>query len=181
MSRAMSILVQGGMIMPSTISFLSFHTSFKAASHTYIAARSDEKDIPQRPWGRMLGRYNTVFTHLTILIVLLAVTLSNTMSPIKLDSPASSPQGELSSQEETGNPVLDVATLLKTMDFAATVSTVIAERGMQRVLLVDSLTSRFESWCDLMIETRESTEKEQACYTLYQPSSRTSVHFTSFS
>ncbi|KAH8087947.1 hypothetical protein HD553DRAFT_269266 [Filobasidium floriforme] len=42
------------------------------------------------------------------------------MSPIKLDSPASSPQGELSSQEETGKPVLDVATLLKTMDFAAT-------------------------------------------------------------
>jgi hypothetical protein len=117
------------MIMPSTISFLSFHTSFKAASHTYIAARSDEKDIPQRPWGRMLGRYNTVFTHLTILIVLLAVTLSNTMSPIKLDSPASSPQGELSSQEETGKPVLDVATLLKTMDFAATVSTTICREG----------------------------------------------------
>lgn len=127
----------------------------------------------------MLGRYNTVFTHLTILFVLLAVTLSNTMSPIKLDSPASSSQGELSSNEETGNPVLDVATLLKTMDFAATVSTTICREGNAACVIGRSLTSRFESWCDLTIETRESTEKEQACYTLYQPSSRTSIHFTS--
>lgn len=125
----MSRLVQGVVNMPSTISLLSFHTSSIAPSYTYIAARSDEQDIPQRPWGRMLGRYNTVFTHLTILIVLLAVTLSNTMSPIKLDSPASSSQGELSSHEETGNHVLDVATLLKTMDFAATVSTTICREG----------------------------------------------------
>jgi hypothetical protein len=175
----MSMLVQGVVNMPSTISLLSFHTSSIAPSYTYIAARSDEQDIPQRPWGRMLGRYNTVFTHLTILIVLLAVTLSNTMSPIKLDSAASSSQGELSSQEEIGNPVLDVATLLKTMDFAATVSTTICGEGNAACVIGRSLTSRFESWCDSMIETRESTEKEQACYTLYQPSPRTSVRFAS--
>jgi hypothetical protein len=68
----------------------------------------------------MLGRYNTAFTHLTILFVILVVTLSK-MSPIKLDSPTPS-QGELSGGEQGGSSVLDVATLLKTMDFAATVS-----------------------------------------------------------
>ena len=67
----------------------------------------------------MLGRYTPILTHLTIALVLLGIIINNIMSPIKLGSPASS---SAESEEVVGNSVGDVATLLRTMDFAARVS-----------------------------------------------------------
>ena len=69
----------------------------------------------------MLGRFDTAaFTHSIILFVILVVAFSN-MSPINLESPGSS-QGEVGTNEDTGNAVQDVATLLRTVDFSARVS-----------------------------------------------------------
>jgi hypothetical protein len=67
----------------------------------------------------MLGKYTPILTHLTIALVLIGIIINNIMSPIKLDSPASS---SAESEEVVGNSIGDVATLLRTMDFAARVS-----------------------------------------------------------
>jgi hypothetical protein len=67
----------------------------------------------------MLGRYTSILTHLTIALILLGIIINNSMSPIKLDSPTSSAAG---SEDGVGSSAGDVAVLLRTMDFAARVS-----------------------------------------------------------
>jgi len=67
----------------------------------------------------MLRKYAPILTQLTIALVLLGIIINNIMSPIKLDSPAST---SAESEELVSNNIGDVATLLRTMDFAARVS-----------------------------------------------------------